>query len=177
MPPSETLDLKKAFQRVQKDKRDDVWPDIVGYRDFRHELDDNLAHLQARITDPGIYQASLPLGIDLPKRGFTLRPGTMPLLEDRLLYQAVADLLAPHFEAEPCVFSNRLSKDSNSRYMFLPGVKLWLQFQSKVEELCHKYPYVVETDITAYFDHINHGLLLQRISDLFRDHIDTQALE
>ena len=170
------LDLEKAFRRVQQDKRDDAWPDIVGYRDYRLDIKENLAALSARIANPNSYKASLPLGIDLPKRGFTLRPGIVPLIDDRVLYQSIADFLAPHFTPEPCVYSNRLSKNHNSRRMFVPGVKLWLEFQGKVEELCNQYPYVVETDITAYFDHISHDQLLHRLDDLFREHIDRKTL-
>jgi hypothetical protein len=176
MSLSGALDLEKAFRRLQQDKRDDVWPDIVGYRDYRRELETNLESLKDKITAPGSYQASLPLGINLPKRGFTLRPGIMPLLEDRILYQAIADLLAPNFHAESCVYSNRLSGDPTSTRMFIQGVQLWLAFQDQVATLCGEYPYVVEADITAYFDHIIHDLLLHRIDDLFRDHVDRPLL-
>lgn len=176
MSLSKVLDLEKAFRRAQQDKRDDVWPDVVGYRDYRRELEAKLESLEAKIANPSSYQASLPLGIDLPKRGFTLRPGIMPLVDDRILYQAIADLFAPHFQAEPCVYSNRLSSNPNSARMFVPGVQLWLAFQDQVAALCEEYPYVVETDVTAYFDHISHDLLLHRIDDLFRDHIDRSIL-
>lgn len=176
MALDEALDLEKAFRRLQLDKRDDVWPDIVGYRDYRRGLGANLEELRSRISDPGSYQAGLPLLIDLPKRRFTLRPGVMPLVEDRILYQAIADLLSPHFQAEECVYSNRLSRRPQAVRMFVPGVKLWLQFQERVATLCGEYPYVVETDIAAYFDHISHDLLLRRIDDLFSGAIDGAVL-
>ncbi len=95
MSLSDVLDLEKAFRRVQQDKRDDVWPDVVGYRDYRRELEAKLESLGAKIANPSSYQASLPLGIDLPKKGFTLRPGIMPLVDDRIVYQAIADLSPP----------------------------------------------------------------------------------
>lgn len=176
MSLAEVLELERAFRRVQQDKRDDAWPDIVGYRDYRRELEGNLEQLRVRLATPGSYQASPPLGIDLPKKGFTLRPGTVPLLEDRLLYQAIADALSPHYAAECCVYSNRRCSDPDSRRMFLPGVGLWLEFQDRIEALCAEYAYVVETDIAAYFDHIGHDLLLHRIEDLFASRIDKRVL-
>ena len=176
MALDETLDLKKAFRRVMTDKRDDTWPDIVGYRDFRRTLDENLTCLKSRVALPGSYSAGLPLGIDLPKKGFTLRPGVVPLIEDRLIYQAVADFLLPYFEAESCVYSNRPLGTPNSSRMFMRGVDLWLEFQSDVEKYCNIYPYVVETDITAYFEHISHDFLLHRLDDLFSSCIDKQTL-
>jgi hypothetical protein len=175
MSLSEALDFTKAFRRINQDKRDDVWPDIVGYRDFGRELEANLEDLTSKMTDPGSYQASLPLGIDVPKRGFTLRPGIMPLLVDRIVYQGVADHLALCFQGEPCVYSNRLSGPESAR-MFVHGVQLWLEFQDEVARLCGDYRYVVETDITAYFDHISHDLLLSRIDDLFQDHFSREVL-
>jgi hypothetical protein len=176
MALDEVLDLAKAFRRVQQDKNDDTWPDIVGYRDYSRSLAENLQNLRARLARPNSYVTNLPLGIDLPKRGFTLRPGLVPLIDDRLVYQAVADYLTPHFAAEPCVYSNRLTNDPASSRMFVPGVELWLEFQASIERLCLEYPYVVETDLTAYFEHINHDLLLHRLDDLFQDRIDRTSL-
>ena len=176
MPLDEILDLKKAFSRVMQDKHDDTWPDIVGYRDYRRILDENLISLKSRVAEPNSYAASLPLGIDLPKKGFTLRPGVVPLIDDRVVYQAVADFLFPFFAAEPCVYSNLPSGSPNSPRMFVPGVELWLKFQSAVEKNCRAYPYVVETDITAYFEHISHDLLLHRLDDLFLPSVDKRTL-
>lgn len=80
------------------------------------------------------------------------------------------------FDPEPCVYNNRLSADQNSSRMFVHGVRLWLEFQEAVAERCHQYAWVVETDLTAYFEHIRHDLLLSRIDDLFRDSVDRQVL-
>jgi hypothetical protein len=166
MGSSDNLDLSKAFRRVDSDRRDDAFPDIVGYRDYKKGLEENLSVLRERIKNYRTYKADLPLSIDLPKRGFTLRPGLVPLIDDRITYQAIADLFSQHFTPEPSVYSNRLAgQDSNQ--MFMQGVELWIAFQNKVEDYCHEYPFVVETDVTAYFDHINHDLMLSRISDLF----------
>ena len=35
MGMQDSLDLAKAFQRVDSDGRDDAFPDIVGYRDYK----------------------------------------------------------------------------------------------------------------------------------------------
>jgi len=170
------LDAERAFRRVQQDKRDDPWPDIVGYRDYRGGLHENLEELWGRIAHHREYTPGVPLGIDLPKPRFTLRPGVVPLLEDRIVYQAIADFLAPYFDPEPCVYSNRLSADHDSRRMFVHGVRLWLQFQDAVAEKCDEYGWVVSTDVTAYFEHIRHDLLRSRMDDLFGDRVDRQVL-
>jgi retron-type reverse transcriptase len=51
--------------------------------------------------------------------------------------------------------------------MFIQGVELWVAFQKKIEDFYNEYYYVIETDITAYFNHINHDLMVSRISDIF----------
>ena len=176
MSPNEHLDLHKAYKRVQQDKRDDTLPDIANYRDYERVLEENLTILRSQIEKPNSYQASMPSYIEIPKKGFTLRPVAAPKIDDRIIYQAIADFLAPHFQPEPCVYSNVLSRDVNSSRMFLPGVELWLKFQDDVERLCGEFPYVVETDITAYFEHINHDLLVHRIQDLFNGKVDDNVL-
>jgi len=100
----------------------------------------------------------------------------MLLLDDRIVYQSIADLLAPHFAPEECVYSNLLSRNINSSRMFQYPVDLWLRFQNEVARQCGEYPYVVETDIAAYFDHVSHHLLLSRIEDLFRDDFPREIL-
>ncbi len=173
---SSFLDFNKAFRRINQDRRDDAWPDVVGYRDIKSHLDEFIQYLCINTQQPKQYKAHSPLLIDIPKRGFTLRPGIVPLIEDRIIYQACADYLAPHFVAENNVYSNRLA-DDNEDQMFIQGVELWIDFQNKIEEYCGIYPFVVETDITAYFDHINHDLLLSRISDLFAKSVGHDELD
>lgn len=170
------LNLGKAFRRVDSDRRDDAFPDIVGYRDYKKNLDENLNALREKIKSLEQYKTNLPLSIDLPKRGSTLRPGVVPLIDDRIVYQAIADLFTQHFQPEANVYSNKLA-GTDSNQMFIQGVELWIAFQNKIEEYCYQYPLVVETDITAYFDHINHELMLSRITDLFGKAIDPDELE
>lgn len=176
MELQDNLDLPKAFRRVDSDRRDDAFPDIVGYRDYKKGLEENLNTLRERINNFRVYRADLPLRIDLPKRGFTLRPGLVPLINDRITYQAIADLFSQHFKQEPSVYSNKLA-GQESNQMFKRGVELWIAFQNKIEDYCHQFPFVVETDITAYFDHINHGLMLSRVSDLFGKTINPDELK
>ena len=80
------LDFAKAFRRINEDRHDDAWPDIVGYRDYKRNLEENMLLIRGNILTPNRYQIGLPLTIDLPKRGFTLRPGVVPLIDDRMAY-------------------------------------------------------------------------------------------
>lgn len=176
MSLNDFLDLEKAFKRVQQDKRDDSWPDIANYKDYEIALQEKLKHLQSQIVSPNSYRANSPSHIDIPKKGFTLRPVDIPMIDDRIIYQAIADNLSPYFQPETCVYSNILSPAANSTRMFIPGVDLWLKFQKEVERLCGLFPYVVETDIATYFEYIDHHRLLHRIQDLFENKVDKEIL-
>ena len=176
MAINELLDFRLAFRHINSDRRDDAFPDITGYREYKQFLSENLEFINGRITSSHKYASDYPCLIDIPKRGFTLRPGVVPQIDDRIVYQAIADLLSTHYIPEPDVYSNRLS-NNNSGCMFQPGVDLWIAFQDKVEENCCKYPFVIETDITAYFDHINHSVLSSHIRDLYVSDFDPSTLQ
>lgn len=174
MPFVDKLDFDLAWKRIMKDMGDDPYPDLLHYKDvqkdwerFRDELIRSLKDDSGE-DNPDGYQPKLYRTIDIPKKGFTLRPGGAMHIQDRLLYQAIVDFIAPFYEPEDSVFSYRLSGEQ-SPLMFRPGVEQWKAFQDKVEELCQQHEWVVETDITAYFEHIDHGYLARRLDDIFPD--------
>lgn len=167
MPWTESLNLDLAMERVLKDMGDDPYPDLLHYKDtqlnwgsFRDNLLDSISGNEKPYR-PEPYRA-----IEMPKRGFTLRPTGAMNIRDRLLYQAIADFLAPQFTPEQPVYSYRLASP-NSPWMFLPGVEQWKLFEAEAERLCHEYQYVLETDLTAYFEHIDHRRLARRLDDIF----------
>ncbi|RME60590.1 hypothetical protein D6779_01910 [Candidatus Parcubacteria bacterium] len=169
MPFVDELDFDLAWERVIKDMGDDPYPDLLHYKDVQSNWDafrDEL--LESLKGDAGKYRPEAYSAIEIPKKGFTLRPAGAMHIKDRLLYQAIIDFLAPYYAPEEPVFSYRLA-GKRSSWMFKPGVEQWKSFQTKVEELCHQYKWVVETDLTAYFEHIDHKYLARRIDDIFPD--------
>lgn len=161
------LDFKLAFSRILKDMDDDPYPDLLFYHDIRFKKDEFLEEISDSLANerfrPSIYRP-----IEIPKPNFTLRPAGYIDLKDRLVYQALIDLLAPHYEPESSVLSYRLAAPRSSR-MYKNGVQQWMQFEAEIEELCHKYPFVLETDLTGYFEHIHHHRLFRRLDDVFVD--------
>jgi len=162
------LDLKNAFSRVESDLRDDVLPDVVGFRDFKINLDENLEAIQKNIAGDKKYLALPPLLIEKPKTNYAVRPGIVPDITDRVTYQAIADFYAKDFKAEPNIYSNQLNHVSDKE-MFKRGVETWLQFQNAIQEGCSQYEFVVETDLTAFFDHINHPILERTLLEVGKE--------
>jgi hypothetical protein len=108
---------------------------------FEHNLEENIELLKETVRQ-GTYAVKSLRKIWVPKRKFLLRPGSIPHLEDRILFQALIDKIAPTLEAQllpfeqGVVFSSRLNQDPQSENMFEHKKGLWLQFQEKAVAYC-----------------------------------------
>jgi len=170
------LNFEKAVRRIIKDKRDDPIHDVTQYRDLLSKRQEIFEDLEVNLRDFRKYNSEYGQVTNIPKKGFTVRPAVQPEFIDRILYQALADRFQELFVPEENVYSN-LANKSDSDYMFIDGVKSWIGFQNKIEENCRKYPYVIKTDLTAYFEHVNHKLLNSRIDDLFSKYVEKEYLD
>lgn len=166
MPWTDNLNFNIAWNRVLKDMDDDPYPDLLHYKEIQSKWDDFRDNLISDVEITNGYRPQPFRHIEVPKPNFTLRPAGAINIRDRIIYQAIADLLAPHFEPELSVYSYRLASPASS-WMFLPGVEQWKLFESEAERLCHEYAYVLETDLASYFEHIDHKRLARRIDDIF----------
>jgi RNA-directed DNA polymerase len=95
----------------------------------------------------------------IPKRGGKLRYLGIPTVRDRVVQAALKLVLEPIFEADfqPC------------SYGFRPGRRT----QDAIAEVQHftfrSYEWVVEGDIEACFDHIDHAALMDRVRGRIKD--------
>jgi hypothetical protein len=163
----DSLDFDLAFRRVQNDKRDDPYPVLLNYKDFRFIRDEFLQELKESIEN-STYITEALREIPIPKSNFTMRPTGALNIYDRVIYQALIDFLSQHFEPEPCVFSYRL-RSTTSNNMFVNGVDQWKSFQNEIEGFCQKFPFMLETDLAAYFEHIDLHRLGRVIADICKD--------
>jgi retron-type reverse transcriptase len=110
--------------------------------------------------------------IDVPKKDFTLRPGAVPEIIDRIYYQALCNAIAPTIEAnltpyeEKVLFSYRLNKNVREKYMFIDPHEAYSEFVSYQNELCEsqEFSMVLETDIADYFQRIYHHELFNLLA-------------
>jgi hypothetical protein len=107
--------LKAAANFVFDDRKDDFIYDSVGYQDYFFNLGDFLESLSQRLKD-GSYIPHPLFEIDVPKTGLTVRPGSVPHFQDRVVLFAIASVLAPkldkllppkvfHFRSQPLLWS------------------------------------------------------------------------
>lgn len=163
---SKILDLERAWRRVKKDQYNDIIPDILRLRDIDHDRRTTIHNLKKKL-DKG-YEPSNLLEIDVPKKGYTLRPGSNMNPEDRIVYQAVVDFISSKVEEPPveCVFSYRLNRNPRSNNMFQFWRPWWLRMKKNMREVYHNgYHCLLRTDIASYFEHIDHSILRNTILD------------
>jgi hypothetical protein len=108
------------------------------------------AHLQKLLQD-NKYAPDPASFVQVPKPGFTSRPAALLTLRDRVVYEALVDLLR-----------NRLG-----RYLLPEGVVFWPR-ESYVEKRWNEFErapllidheYIVQADVAGFYDSIDHELL------------------
>jgi excisionase family DNA binding protein len=143
--------------------RDIGIPDVLRFQDL---LADRTALLQdvARVLS-----GESPLGptieVELPKSSFFTRTTQLLTIEDRIAYQAMVAAFAREVDRNllPTVFGGRLSID-NPKLFLRDGVADWHTWRrSLLSQIKAGREWMIRTDVTAYFDSIQHSLLFASV--------------
>jgi len=124
-------------------------------------LQKNWGRIKAEL-ESGTYCPSPVQRVEIPKAGGGLRKLGVPTILDRVLQQAAHQILSPLLEPE----------FSEHSYGFRPGrsaadaVKQAQQYQQEGKN------WVVDLDLKAFFDEVNHDLLMARV----RRHVKDKAM-
>jgi len=165
---SNKLDLKVASDQVIANSNTDFVIDRLGIQLLKEFTDEFITHLENKITyceaNNCEYIPRDLVTIDVPKKDFTLRPGAIPEIIDRIYYQALCNAIAPTIEdnlipyKDKVLFSYRLNNESKKKNMFNDSRKAFNEFISYQDSICQEYvfEYVLETDIADYFQRIYH---------------------
>lgn len=150
--------LGEAFRRLKRKAAPGI--DGVCHAEYAKNLDENLLALESRLRE-GKYRAQPVKRRWIAKAGSTkMRPLGIPVLEDKIVQQAVRMILEPIWEND--------FVDESIGYRPGRGARKATQ---ELSETLHdgKHRWVVEADIRGFFDHINHDWLVrmleQRIAD------------
>jgi group II intron reverse transcriptase/maturase len=134
--------------------------DGVTMSDFDAEFDCNLTKLRVTLRS-GTFVACPVRRVYIPKANGRVRPLGIPAIRDRIVQEAVRMVLEPIYEADFCQSS--FGFRPNRRTMDAIKCVTWSTQEHK------KYFWVIEGDISSYFDTINHRklmrLLRRRVSD------------
>ena len=113
----------------------------------------NWRELQTSLLE-GTYIPSAVLGVKIPKPGGGERQLGIPTVQDRLVQQAIHQVISPRYER---VFSEH-------SYGFRPGRSAHDALHAASEYVQGGQNWVVDLDIEKFFDAVNHGRLLWMLS-------------
>lgn len=120
--------------------------------DFRQNLHTNLLQLRESVAN-STYQAHPCKQVLIPKNQGSWRELKIPAVRDRIVQQALLNILAPVWE----------SKFSCCSFAYRPN----LSYLDAVEAVAHwrdlGYGWVLDADIAQYFDNIDHQRLLREV--------------
>jgi len=144
--------LRKAFKFVKKNKGS---PGIDGVtiEDFEQNLSEEIAQLKQEVLG-WTYKPTPVKRVEIPKLdGKGVRLLGIPVIKDRVLHMAIKMVLEP-------ILDPNFSKNS---YGFRPG-----KSQQQAVEAARDYvrtgkEFVVDIDLSKFFDRINHDRLIQRL--------------
>lgn len=149
--------MLEAWRLTRKDGAPGV--DGVMATDYEANLEGNLLDLLDRIKS-GRYVAPPVRRSHIPKADGTKRPLGIPTLEDKVAQRAILMLLEPIYETDflPCSYGFRPGRSAHDALSALRnGI------------MGHGLRWVVDIDISKYFDSIDHshlrGFLDQRVRD------------
>jgi len=134
--------------------------DKVSIQMFEQNLEANLDRLMRELKQ-GTFLPLPARRVYIPKdaKGTKFRPLGIPAVRDRVAQEVLRRLLNPIFEA----------KFHDHSYGFRPG-RSCHQAVEKVLELGRQgYRYVLDADISGFFDNLSHSAIMRELSDVVAD--------
>ncbi|ADG81132.1 RNA-directed DNA polymerase (Reverse transcriptase) [Thermincola potens JR] len=145
--------LERAYKAV---KANNGAPGVDGVtvEAFGQNLQEELRQLHHELKT-GIYEPQPVLRVEIPKVDGSKRPLGIPTVRDRVVQQALLNILQPIFEPD----------FHPSSYGYRPG-RSCHQAVAKAEMFINKYglSHVVDMDLSKCFDRLNHDLILEGVN-------------
>ena len=97
--------------------------------------------------------------VEIPKPDGGIRNLGIPCVIDRIIQQAINQVLSPIYEEQFCEFS----------YGFRPNRDCHMAINKSLEYLNEGYTIIVDIDLEKFFDKVNHDKLMQVINNTIKD--------
>jgi group II intron reverse transcriptase/maturase len=149
--------LMLAYQRVVENKGA-AGVDGIGIAEFKDHLKQHWPTIKAKLL-AGEYRPQAVRRVDIEKPQGGTRTLGIPTLTDRMIQQALHQVLSPIFEAE----------FSESSYGFRPGRNAHQALKVAKQYVAEGRRVVVDMDLEKFFDRVNHDLLMEKLSKKIGD--------
>lgn len=150
--------LNQAFKRVKANKGSHGI-DGMKVDELLQYLKENGDGLRQSILD-GSYKPNPVRRVEIPKSDGKKRPLGIPTIVDRVIQQAIAQVLIPIFE----------EKFSENSYGFRPNRSAHQAILKCKQYMDNGYKWAVDIDLEKYFDTVNHdkliGLVYKEVKDI-----------
>ena len=124
--------------------------DKMSVKELKAYLDRNRSVLIGQIRG-GVYIPQAIRGKEIPKTNGKMRLLGIPTVVDRMLQQAVNRVIMPQFEYMFSVYS----------YGFRPERNTLQAVSKSLEYINSGYQHIIDIDLKAFFDEVDHSLLLE----------------
>ncbi|MFZ5993966.1 MAG: group II intron reverse transcriptase/maturase [Thermodesulfobacteriota bacterium] len=149
--------MRRAWQQVKANKGA-AGIDDMSITDYPEYARANWTGIKASLLD-GTYTPAPVKRVEIPKDSGGTRPLGIPTVPDRVIQQAIAQVLVPVFDPH----------FSESSYGFRPGRSAHQAVKKVVDLINRGYRYAVDIDLAKFFDTVDHDILMNRVSRKVRD--------
>ena len=149
--------LQRAWQRV-KGNKGAAGCDEVSVPEFPAWAHQHWPMVKSQLME-GNYQPGAVRRVWIPKANGDKRPLGIPGVVDRVIQQAIAQVIGPMFERQFSDYS----------YGFRPGRNAQQAVRRVREYLRSGHRTVVDIDLAAFFDNVNHDVLMRLIAQRVAD--------
>src|SRR5450432_1771358 len=148
---------KRALEAVTRNKGA-AGIDRMETTELENHLQAHWEKIRAKLLN-GTYVPSPVRRVEIPKPSGGTRILGIPTVQDRFIQQLLLQALTP-------IFDPAFSEHS---YGFRPGRKAQDAVRAAQKYAQEGKDWVVDIDITKFFDHVNHDILMGRIAETIRD--------
>jgi RNA-directed DNA polymerase len=149
--------MRQAWKRVKANKGV-AGVDGISIEEFPQYAHERWTEIRRTILD-GTYKPTPVLRVEIPKATGGTRPLGIPTVMDRVIQQAIAQVLGPMFDPG----------FSESSYGFRPGRSAHHAVYKVREYISQGYKVAVDMDLSKFFDTVNHDVLMHRVARKVRE--------